>query len=74
VRNIKARIEKLEGKILPKASRTQVLYVPKSLPREDWDQWIADHADGRPLFVFLEGLSIEECMATHGVVEVSGEY
>jgi hypothetical protein len=71
MRNIKTRISKLESKIMPITLPIQILTVPKGLPREEWDEWIADNADGRPLYVVPEGLSIEECIAACGVVEVS---
>lgn len=71
MKNIKTRIKNLESKLIPRTPPTQTLYVPKDLQREDWDKWVADHADGRPLFVFPEGLTIEECMAKVGVVAVS---
>jgi hypothetical protein len=71
MRNIETRINKLEHKIMPRTLPVQILYVPNGLPREDWDKWVADNADVRPLYVFPEGLSLEECIAEHGVVEVS---
>lgn len=73
MRNIKTRIKNLERKIIPRTPLFQTLIVPKDLPRENWDKWVAEHADGRPLYVFPEGLSLEECIAEVGVVEVSLE-
>jgi hypothetical protein len=73
MRNIKTRINKLENKIMPRTLPIQILTVPKGLPREEWDQWVADKADGRLLYVFPEGLSLEEAIAEVGCVE-SYEY
>ena len=55
---------------MPRTLPIQILYVPKGLPKEEWDQWIADNADGRPLYVFPEGLSLEEAIAKVGCVEI----
>jgi hypothetical protein len=71
LRNIKTRINKLEHEIMLRTLPVQILYVPNGLPREDWDKWVADNADGRPLYVFPAGLSLEECIAEYGEVEVS---
>lgn len=70
LRTIKNRLNKLESKIMPRTLPIQILYVPKGLPKEEWDQWIADNADGRPLYVFPEGLSLEEAIAKVGCVEI----
>jgi hypothetical protein len=73
MRSVENRVARLEAELGDKTSAVQFLVVPREVPREKWDEYVEGNGDGRPLFVFPEGLSLEECMAECGVVEIEAE-
>jgi hypothetical protein len=73
MRNIENRIKRLEVELGDKPSAVQFIIVPREVPREKWDEYIRERADGRPLLVFPEGLPLAECMAQCGVVEIMAD-
>jgi hypothetical protein len=73
MRNIENRIGRLERALGDKPSPVQFIVVPREVPYEQWDSYINERADGRPMLVFPEGIPLEEAMKQVGVVEIEGE-
>jgi hypothetical protein len=73
MRNLENRIGRLERALGDQPSPVQFIVVPREVPREGWDNYVRERADGRPMLVFPEGLPLEEAMRQVGVVEIEGE-
>jgi hypothetical protein len=73
MRSVENRVKRLEAELGDHPSMVQFLVVPREVPREKWDEYVEEHADGRPLLVFSEGLPLAECMAQRGVVEITAD-
>jgi hypothetical protein len=73
MRSVKNRIGRLEAGLGGKPSVVQVIIVPSEVPQEEWDSYVMERADGRPLLVFPEGMTLEECIKKQGVVDLRAE-
>jgi hypothetical protein len=71
MREVENRIKRLEMVFLDKPSAVQFLIVPREMPWEKRGEYIRERSDGRPMVIIAEGLPLDECMAKHGVVEIT---
>jgi hypothetical protein len=71
MRNLENRIGRLEVELGDKPSAVQFLVVHREVPWEKWREYIRERADGRPMLILPESLSLEEAIAEVGCVEIT---
>jgi hypothetical protein len=70
MRNVEARIRRLEEGFRGNLSGAKFLTIPREIPRESWDQYVKERTDGRPMMVFPERIPLSEAIEQVGSVEI----
>jgi hypothetical protein len=73
MRNIENRVKRLEVELGDKPFAVQFIVVPREVPWEKRREYIRERADGRPMLILPESLSLEEAIAEVGCVEITAD-